>query len=308
MESRQLSTCAAGKLLAKASDPHFPLSVLRLRGGSGDALGESLEEDEFTDIPKQEEEHHLEDISQPLLFDPMIINMDNLALRSLFPSPFQPQVVQAPLSSPLFHQCTIYLYNAILLCERDKLAVPQDLLDAIAANAILACRYGLTAIGCFGQRLYSRCQQHNECCKGQPLEEEQAQEAQEAQVAEEQAPPEQQAHEEQQAFLAEHPAWLAPSGNIGPVNEGGQEEERQKDAEEHNHEHPGDCLPVLQQWGGDGGDQDTEHQGEFLPVLRLWGGDGGDQDTDQYPAMLCTTRDSLLLHWTTTSKEWRQKV
>ena len=159
MESCQLSTCAAGKLLAKASDPHFPLSVLRLRGGSGDALGESLEEDEFTDIPKQEEEHHLEDISQPLLFDPMIINMDNLALRSLFPSPFQPQVVQAPLSSPLFHQFTIYLYNAILFCERDKLAVPQDLLDAIAANAILACRYGLTAIGCFGQRLYSRCQQ-----------------------------------------------------------------------------------------------------------------------------------------------------
>ena len=286
MESCQLSTCAAGKLLAKASDPHFPLSVLRLRGGSGDALGESLEEDEFTDIPKQEEEHHLEDISQPLLFDPMIINMDNLALRSLFPSPFQPQVVQAPLSSPLFHQFTNYLYNAILLCERDKLAVPQDLLDAIAAHAILACRYGLTAIGCFGQRLYSRCQQHNERCKGQPLEEEQAQEAQEAQVAEEQAPPEQQAHEEQQASLAEHAAWLAPSGNIGPVNEGGQEEERQKDAEEDNH----------------------EHQGDFLPVLRLRGGDGSDQDTDQYPALLCTTRDSLLLHWNTTCTEWRQQV
>ena len=51
-----------------------------------------------------------------------------------------------------------------------------------------------------------------------------------------------------------------------------------------------------------------EHQGDFLPVLRLRGGDCGDQDTDQYPAMLCTTRDSLLLHWTTTSKEWRQKV
>jgi len=50
MESCQLSTCAAGKLLAKASDPHFPLSVLRLRGGSGDALGESLEEDEFAGL------------------------------------------------------------------------------------------------------------------------------------------------------------------------------------------------------------------------------------------------------------------
>ena len=105
-------------------------------------------------------------------------------------------------------------------------------------------------------------------------------------MAEEQAPPEQQAHEEQQASLAEHAAWLAPSGNIGPVNEGGQEEERQKDAEEDNH----------------------EHQGDFLPVLRLRGGDDGDQDTDQYPAMLCTTRDSLLLHWNTTSKEWRQEV